>query len=48
MVSEILLGPDSVSDEERQRFVQIINEESQRLTRLLDRLAPKLPADPGK
>ncbi len=36
--SEILLSPDTVTDEERMRFVSIIHEESQRLTRLLDEI----------
>ena len=36
--SEILLSPEIVTDEERQRFVSIIHEESQRLTRLLDEI----------
>ena len=36
--SEILMDEADVSDKERRRFVSIINEESQRLTRLLDEL----------
>ena len=36
--SEILLGKDDVSDDERQRFISIINDESLRLTRLLDEI----------
>ena len=36
--SEILLSPDSVTEKERERFVTIIHEESQRLTRLLDEI----------
>ena len=36
--SEILMEESDVSDDERRRFVAIINEESQRLTRLLDEL----------
>ena len=36
--SEILMDDAGVSDGERRRFVSIINEESQRLTRLLDEL----------
>ncbi len=36
--SEILLSAESVSDTERQRFISIIHEESQRLTRLLDEI----------
>ena len=36
--SEILMDDTGVSGEERRRFVSIINEESQRLTRLLDEL----------
>ncbi|MEM9736437.1 MAG: ATP-binding protein, partial [Pseudomonadota bacterium] len=36
--SEILLGDDPVPAEERTRFVRIINEESLRLTRLLDEI----------
>jgi Na+/proline symporter/nitrogen-specific signal transduction histidine kinase len=36
--SEILLSAESVTDEERQRFIGIIHEESQRLTRLLDEI----------
>ena len=36
--SEILMEESDVSDDERGRFVAIINEESQRLTRLLDEL----------
>ena len=36
--SEILMDDTGVSSEERRRFVSIINEESQRLTRLLDEL----------
>jgi signal transduction histidine kinase len=36
--SEILLGKDAVSDDERQRFISIINDESLRLTRLLDEI----------
>ncbi len=36
--TEILLSEPSLASEERQRFVGIINEESQRLTRLLDEI----------
>ena len=36
--SEILMDEEGVPDQERRRFVSIINEESQRLTRLLDEL----------
>ena len=36
--SEILLSPEVVTEEERHRFMKIINEESQRLTRLLDEI----------
>ena len=36
--SEILMDEAGVSDRQRQRFVSIINEESRRLTRLLDEL----------
>ena len=36
--SEILMDEEGVTDAERRRFVSIINEESQRLTRLLDEL----------
>ena len=36
--SEILMDEAGVSNEQRRRFVSIINEESQRLTRLLDEL----------
>jgi signal transduction histidine kinase len=36
--SEILLGEEAVSEDERQRFVAIINDESLRLTRLLDEI----------
>jgi hypothetical protein len=36
--SEILLSPETVTDEERNRFITIINEESQRLTRLLNEI----------
>ena len=36
--SEILLSPETVTEAERQRFVSIIHEESQRLTRLLDEI----------
>ena len=36
--SEILMDEEDVTDAERRRFVSIINEESQRLTRLLDEL----------
>jgi signal transduction histidine kinase len=36
--SEILLSPEAVTDEERNRFITIINEESQRLTRLLNEI----------
>lgn len=36
--SEILMAADDVSEADRQRFVGIINEESQRLTRLLDEI----------
>ena len=36
--SEILLSPETVTEEERQRFIGIIHEESQRLTRLLDEI----------
>ncbi len=36
--SEILLGEDPVSEEERRRFVEIIHDESLRLTRLLDEI----------
>jgi signal transduction histidine kinase len=36
--SEILLSPDTVTEQERERFVTIIHEESQRLTRLLDEI----------
>jgi Na+/proline symporter/nitrogen-specific signal transduction histidine kinase len=36
--SEILLGDDPVSDDERERFISIINDESLRLTRLLDEI----------
>jgi signal transduction histidine kinase len=36
--SEILLSPETVTEEERERFVKIIHEESQRLTRLLDEI----------
>jgi len=36
--SEILLSPETVADKDRQRFVSIIHEESQRLTRLLDEI----------
>lgn len=36
--SEILMEEEGVTDAERRRFVSIINEESQRLTRLLDEL----------
>ncbi|MEQ9123032.1 MAG: histidine kinase dimerization/phospho-acceptor domain-containing protein, partial [Alphaproteobacteria bacterium] len=36
--SEILLDPEPVSPEESRRFVAIINQESQRLTRLLDEI----------
>jgi hypothetical protein len=36
--AEILLSPEGVTDEERNRFVSIIYEESQRLTRLLDEI----------
>ncbi len=36
--SEILLTVDPISDADRRRFVGIINEESQRLTRLLDEI----------
>ena len=36
--SEILLSPETVTEEERERFVTIIHEESQRLTRLLDEI----------
>jgi signal transduction histidine kinase len=36
--SEILLSPDTVSEDEQNRFVSIIYEESQRLTRLLDEI----------
>jgi len=37
-LSEILLGQETISDAERTRFVSIINEESDRLTRLLDEI----------
>jgi len=36
--SEILLGDEPVNDEERQRFMAIIHDESLRLTRLLDEI----------
>ena len=36
--AEILLSPEAITDEERKRFVSIIHEESQRLTRLLDEI----------
>lgn len=36
--SEILLGEEPVSDDERRRFVAIIHDESLRLTRLLDEI----------
>ncbi len=36
--SEILLSAEAVTDDERMRFVSIIHEESQRLTRLLDEI----------
>jgi Na+/proline symporter/signal transduction histidine kinase len=36
--SEILLSPEKVSKHEREHFVTIIHEESQRLTRLLDEI----------
>ena len=36
--SEILMDDSGLSDPKRQRFITIINEESQRLTRLLDEL----------
>ncbi len=36
--SEILLSSETVTEEERERFVTIIHEESQRLTRLLDEI----------
>jgi len=37
-LSEILLSPQTVTEEERHRFVSVIYEESQRLTRLLDEI----------
>lgn len=36
--SEILLSPEEISTEERRKFVTIIHDESQRLTRLLDEI----------
>jgi signal transduction histidine kinase len=36
--SEILLGDEPVSEDERERFIAIINDESLRLTRLLDEI----------
>jgi signal transduction histidine kinase len=36
--SEILLSPETVTEDERHRFISIIYEESQRLTRLLDEI----------
>ena len=36
--SEILLGADDVSAQEREKFLNIIHDESQRLTRLLDEI----------
>jgi signal transduction histidine kinase len=36
--SEVLLGDDPVSEDERNRFIAIINDESLRLTRLLDEI----------
>jgi Na+/proline symporter/nitrogen-specific signal transduction histidine kinase len=36
--SDILLGEDPVSEDERKRFIAIINDESLRLTRLLDEI----------
>ena len=36
--SEILLSPETVTEDEQHRFVSIIHEESQRLTRLLDEI----------
>jgi Na+/proline symporter/nitrogen-specific signal transduction histidine kinase len=56
--SEILLGEDPVSEDERNRFIAIINDESLRLTRLLDEILdisrlesgslnlPLVPTDP--
>jgi signal transduction histidine kinase len=36
--SEILLSPEDISDEEKRKFITIIHDESQRLTRLLDEI----------
>jgi Na+/proline symporter/nitrogen-specific signal transduction histidine kinase len=45
--SEILLSPETVTEEERDRFMTIINEESQRLTRLLNEILDMSRLDAG-
>jgi signal transduction histidine kinase len=45
--SEILLSPEAVTEEERDRFMTIINEESQRLTRLLNEILDMSRLDAG-